>query len=357
MIGFDRRTIELHLARLEKTVPPVPWSHLRIVTTVEHSGRERRFRYYLKGSYADFAAREGLNATTPLDSANASTCVSDTVMQPTFLAFTPGQFYTDSASLDKFYNDFRFGVQSGSWTASGTRPTNTTSKSKGKPKPGGINPVDAYGRPMIGRPRKEWSGGVSTKPTQSKQVLAKKTLQPVWPTEQPSVPATGTKRKRLSKTDAEDDPEVEYVVKKRERARKSQGRANDDDADEAQEEVKRPRRTTRGSKRHMDLDEAVEEPPPQKRAKVDRMEVAAKDNAVPQASTFAAAEALQALSSAGVAEIDHKPIEQVVEVRLRRLHGQKRAHSVTGHAPPHSIRHSWCRSTWPFNFTYDLKSH
>ena len=64
LCNFDKRIIELLLARADKTTPPSHLSDLGIVSLMETSGRERRHRYYTVTSYHQLIVREDLDLET-----------------------------------------------------------------------------------------------------------------------------------------------------------------------------------------------------------------------------------------------------------------------------------------------------
>lgn len=59
--NFDKRTIELLLARADKFHPPPHLSDLRIASLMETSGRERRHRYFTVSNYRKLIAEEQLD--------------------------------------------------------------------------------------------------------------------------------------------------------------------------------------------------------------------------------------------------------------------------------------------------------
>jgi len=64
LCNFDKRIIELLLARADKTTPPSHLSDLGIVSLMETSGRERHHRYYTVTSYHQLIVREDLDPET-----------------------------------------------------------------------------------------------------------------------------------------------------------------------------------------------------------------------------------------------------------------------------------------------------
>ncbi|KIY52288.1 hypothetical protein FISHEDRAFT_35427 [Fistulina hepatica ATCC 64428] len=62
--NFDRRTIELFLARAEKDFPPPHLSDLKVVSLMETNGRGRCNRYYTLAAYRKLFAKEKLDQST-----------------------------------------------------------------------------------------------------------------------------------------------------------------------------------------------------------------------------------------------------------------------------------------------------
>ena len=129
MGNFDKRTIELFLARAEKSQPPKHLADLGIAGLMETSGRERRHRYYTVAAYQKLVATEQLDKTsagfTDID-------VSDT---GGFSVLHPSLFYTETSELEKFEDTFN--------------RVNRPSKRQFK------NPILPDGTVKQGRPRKK----------------------------------------------------------------------------------------------------------------------------------------------------------------------------------------------------------
>lgn len=203
---YDRRTLELLLYRLEKTPPPEHLADLGIVMTLENFGRERRYRYYTSGAYRVVAAKENLAA--PVADGPA----------PEYAPVDASDFFADEDALATYLRSF----------ASAKVATRNAAKKTKTGRAGGTNPLDATGRPLVGRPRKEWSGGVSIKPSVSKQI------NPV------RLPNAGgkSKRKRTAKdADTEDEEDEPPAKKKRGPAPKKKKVAEDDDEEDDVDEL------------------------------------------------------------------------------------------------------------------------
>ncbi|KAH7092842.1 hypothetical protein BKA62DRAFT_722325 [Auriculariales sp. MPI-PUGE-AT-0066] len=228
LCGFDKRTIELHLGKLEKTQPPRPFAHVRIVATTEQSGRNRRFRYYLERFYQQVAQREGIIATSaPVASTSAviypfqpPEASVEPVGPHDFLLIEPANFYNSQKELEAFYAAQHESFDA--WLSSGRAKAGPHS-----------NPLDASGRPMVGRPRKEWRGGLSTKPSTSRQSLSKD--------EEAKMTASSRKRKTKASNYSDDFEEDcgPPVPKKRGRPRK----VDTDDGETVPKKRGRPRKS------------------------------------------------------------------------------------------------------------------
>lgn len=98
---FDKRTIELLLARAEKFPPSSHLSDLGIVGLMETSGRERRHRYYTVASYRKLVIKENL------DNSTAGYADVDFTNVGGFLEVDPNLFYSDQNALSKYQDDFQ----------------------------------------------------------------------------------------------------------------------------------------------------------------------------------------------------------------------------------------------------------
>lgn len=142
--NFDKRTIELLLARAEKSQPPQHLADLGIAGLMETSGRERRHRYYTIAAYKQLVAAE------QLDKSAAGFGNVDLSHQGEWAEMPLATFYDDVAQLHKFQDTF-------------TRATKTTAKGKRVYK----NPILPDGSVKQGRPRKHPEG--STKADKKKK--------------------------------------------------------------------------------------------------------------------------------------------------------------------------------------------
>ncbi|KDR85305.1 hypothetical protein GALMADRAFT_52101 [Galerina marginata CBS 339.88] len=95
---FDKRTIELLLARADKYHPPSHLSDLRIASLMETSGRERRHRYFTVANYCSLVARE------ELDKSSAGYADVDFNDVGGFLPLAAESFYETRSEL-KLYSD------------------------------------------------------------------------------------------------------------------------------------------------------------------------------------------------------------------------------------------------------------
>ncbi|KAJ6519412.1 hypothetical protein C8R45DRAFT_1066116 [Mycena sanguinolenta] len=151
---FDKRTIELLLARVEKFPPPAHLSDLGIAGLMETSGRERRNRYFTIASYQALVAREKLDK----DSAGYADVDLSNVGE--FFPFTREAFYTDYAALTNHQDrDAKYVKDASDKPSKNKKNKNKTLK----------NPVMADGTVKKGRPRKEPPAGEEWKPRKRKR--------------------------------------------------------------------------------------------------------------------------------------------------------------------------------------------
>ncbi|KAJ3736873.1 hypothetical protein DFJ43DRAFT_382574 [Lentinula guzmanii] len=101
LCNFDRRTIELILARAERFQPPSHLGDLGVAALLETSGRERRHRYFTISAYRTLVERENLDRSTAgygdLDLDNVGG----------FLNVDMGQFYKDDEELHLYQDSFK----------------------------------------------------------------------------------------------------------------------------------------------------------------------------------------------------------------------------------------------------------
>ena len=93
MCHFDKRTIELLLARADKFPPPSHLSDLSIAGLMETSGRERRHRYYTVANYSKLVSEEAL------DKSSACFTDIDLVNIGKFYAIRSDSFYENDKEL------------------------------------------------------------------------------------------------------------------------------------------------------------------------------------------------------------------------------------------------------------------
>ncbi|KIM47907.1 hypothetical protein M413DRAFT_439604 [Hebeloma cylindrosporum] len=191
---FDKRTIELLLARADKVYPPTHLSDLRLASIMETHGRERRHRYFTVANYRKLVAQEELDkncagyADTDLDNVGG------------FLPISTGLFYDTETSLVQYLDAF-----------------NDTDKTRyRKPKKPPKNPILPDGKTKRGRPRKnpaerESLVTESIQKNKRKRAEVDETSTQGFPTETPDEP---TKKRPRLRTEVE-----EQSVPKRGRGR------------------------------------------------------------------------------------------------------------------------------------------
>ncbi|KAJ3764305.1 hypothetical protein EV360DRAFT_31693 [Lentinula raphanica] len=101
LCNFDRRTIELILARAERFQPPSHLSDLGVAALLETSGRERRHRYFTISAYRILVERENL------DKSSAGYGDVDLDNVGGFMHVDPGQFYQDDEELHRYQDEFK----------------------------------------------------------------------------------------------------------------------------------------------------------------------------------------------------------------------------------------------------------
>lgn len=131
---FDKRTIELLLARADRVPPPPHLSDLGIAGLMETSGRERRHRYYTVAAYRRLVAQE------QLDPSSAGYGNVDFTNVGEFAVIDSSMFYEDVAALIEYQDAYKTDVALA-----------TGKKKKAPPK----NPVLPDGSVKLGRPRKQ----------------------------------------------------------------------------------------------------------------------------------------------------------------------------------------------------------
>lgn len=131
--NFDKRTIELFLARAEKCQPPKHLADIGIAGLMETSGRERRHRYYTVAAYQKLVAAEQLDKSS---AGYGEINISET---GGFAECPDSLFYDKTTDLHKYEDTFHRVARI---------PT------KGKAKKGFKNPILPDGSVKKGRPRK-----------------------------------------------------------------------------------------------------------------------------------------------------------------------------------------------------------
>ncbi|KAJ2930499.1 hypothetical protein H1R20_g6596, partial [Candolleomyces eurysporus] len=100
LANFDKRTIELFLARAEKSQPPKHLADLGIAGLMETSGRERRHRYFTVAAYQKLVAAE------QLDKASAGFGDIDISEAGGFYPLHDAMFFNDINDLQRFQDTF-----------------------------------------------------------------------------------------------------------------------------------------------------------------------------------------------------------------------------------------------------------
>ncbi|KAF8912964.1 hypothetical protein CPB84DRAFT_1670756 [Gymnopilus junonius] len=131
---FDKRTIELLLARADKYHPPSHLSDLRIASLMETSGRERRHRYFTVANYLKLVLKE------ELDKSSAGYADVDLNEVGNFQPVKNEYFYEAESELAQYCDTFK---------DTGKNRTTKTRKVTQK------NPVLPNGKVKRGRPRKK----------------------------------------------------------------------------------------------------------------------------------------------------------------------------------------------------------
>ncbi|KAF8167796.1 hypothetical protein B0H34DRAFT_644725 [Crassisporium funariophilum] len=131
---FDKRTVELLLARADKSHPPSHLSDLRITGLMETSGRERRHRYYTVANYRRLLSDE------ELDRSYAGHNEVDLGDVGEFYEMSSPSFYESNEGLLRYQDSFKVSDK----TPRIGKPRKRTPK----------NPVLHDGQTKRGRPRK-----------------------------------------------------------------------------------------------------------------------------------------------------------------------------------------------------------
>ncbi|KAJ1300711.1 hypothetical protein OPQ81_002356 [Rhizoctonia solani] len=137
---FDPRSITGLIARFASGIPPTHLADRGLVIMTETAGRERRQRVYTRAGYHSMHQLEGFQGD-PED--NSGSILANA---GGWAVFEKEEFLQDEAARER-------------WTADLARTALVENgekvlKARGKKKR--TNPLDANGKPIIGRPRKEW---------------------------------------------------------------------------------------------------------------------------------------------------------------------------------------------------------
>ncbi|EUC63046.1 B-block-binding subunit of tfiiic protein [Rhizoctonia solani AG-3 Rhs1AP] len=181
---FDPRSITGLIARFAGGVAPTHLADRGLVIMTETAGRERRQRVYTRAGYHSMHQREGFQ-DDPAD--NSALMLANA---GGWAVFEEEEFTTDEAAREQWTTDFARAVLA----ESGEKML----KARGKKKR--TNPLDANGKPIIGRPRKEWKANGS-KAKDGNSDLPKKRGRPP--------------KRKLEEVDGEGGKDDKPVAKKR----------------------------------------------------------------------------------------------------------------------------------------------
>ncbi|CAE6459542.1 unnamed protein product [Rhizoctonia solani] len=187
---FDPRSITGLIARFAGGVAPTHLADRGLVIMTETAGRERRQRVYTRAGYHSMHQREGFQ-DDPAD--NSALMLAHA---GGWAVFEEEEFITDEAAREQWTADFARAVL----VENGEKML----KARGKKKR--TNPLDANGKPIIGRPRKEWKTTVS-KDKDGNSDLPKKRGRPP--------------KRKLEEVDGEGGKDDKPVAKKRGRPPKA----------------------------------------------------------------------------------------------------------------------------------------
>ncbi|KAF6766510.1 hypothetical protein DFP72DRAFT_866743 [Ephemerocybe angulata] len=241
--NFDKRTIELFLARADKSHPPKHLADLGIAGLMETSGRERRHRYYTVAAYRE------LVSTEQLDKSAAGFHDIDLNQAGGFASYPESMFFDEAGALNNFEDTFH----------RVSRPAKKAFK----------NPILADGTVKKGRPRKTPGDNEAGSAT-IKKAKRKRADEDDADDEHPSAieekkkkkgtadPQVSKKRGRPRKVQA---PEAEAIVDVAEAPPKKRGRASKRKADEEEEAATsiKPKRLRR-ARREVEVDQTPELP-------------------------------------------------------------------------------------------------
>ncbi|CAE6398352.1 unnamed protein product [Rhizoctonia solani] len=140
MSSFDPRSITGLVARFAGGIAPTHLADRGLVIMTETAGRERRQRIYTRAGYHSMHQREGFQ-NDPAD--NSVTILANA---GGWAVFEQEEFVLDATVREQWVAD----LTKAALAENGEKLL----KARGKKKR--TNPLDANGRPIIGRPRKEW---------------------------------------------------------------------------------------------------------------------------------------------------------------------------------------------------------
>ncbi|THU88448.1 hypothetical protein K435DRAFT_830546 [Dendrothele bispora CBS 962.96] len=123
---FDKRTIELLLARAERFPPPPHLSDLGIAGLMETSGRERRHRYYTVSAYRTLVAHENLDQST------AGYSDVDFGSSRSFMPVDADAFYDDESSLHVYQDSFKEDISGKGKKSTVSTPASASKRAKSK---------------------------------------------------------------------------------------------------------------------------------------------------------------------------------------------------------------------------------
>lgn len=201
LCNFDKRTIELLLARAEKYHPPPHLSDLGIAALMETSGRERRHRYYTVACYRKLVSNE------QLDKSSAGYGDVDLRTVGGFYAFDTKIFYESESELFNYQDSFK------------DEKTRSRNPVRRPPK----NPILPDGSVKQGRPRKhpiEVEPGSTANGQQTSRKRKAAQLSHPDPLENDDViRETANKRRRLISNQANDSKDETSPVQPKRRGR------------------------------------------------------------------------------------------------------------------------------------------
>ncbi|CAE6432020.1 unnamed protein product [Rhizoctonia solani] len=140
MGDFDPRSITGLIARFASGVAPTHLADRGLVIMTETAGRERRQRIYTRAGHHSMHQRDGFQDDPAGDSASMLANAGG------WAVFEEEEFVLDEARREQWTVEF----------ARATLAENGEKVHKARGKKKRTNPLDANGRPIIGRPRKEW---------------------------------------------------------------------------------------------------------------------------------------------------------------------------------------------------------